>query len=77
MDRPIFREVALERLSSPDELDRLLKVTDSKAWIAQLATFGLIIVALVWGYIGQNGWGRLPNLECAAALNFTTSSSMP
>jgi len=53
MDRPIFREVALERLSSPDELDRLLKVTDSKAWIAQLATFGLIIVALVWGYIGR------------------------
>jgi HlyD family secretion protein len=53
MDRPIFREVALERLSSPDELDRLLRVTDSKAWIAQLAIFGLIILALVWGYIGR------------------------
>jgi HlyD family secretion protein len=57
MDRSIFRAVALERLSSPDELDRLLRVTDSKAWIAQLAIFGLIAVALVWGYTG-----RLPSV---------------
>jgi len=57
MDRSIFRDVALERLSSPDELDRLLRVTDSKAWIAQLAIFGLIGVALAWGYTG-----RLPSV---------------
>jgi hypothetical protein len=53
MDRSIFRDVALERLSSPDELDRLLKVTDSKAWIAQLAAFTLIALALVWAYTGR------------------------
>jgi HlyD family secretion protein len=53
MDQLIFRQVALERLSSPDELDRLLKVTDTKAWIAQFAVFGLIVLALVWGYIGR------------------------
>jgi hypothetical protein len=27
--------------------------------------------------IGQNGWRRLPNLECAVAPNSTISSSMP
>jgi len=53
MHRSIFREVALERLSSPDELDRLLKVTDSKSWIAQLAIFVLIVLALAWGYAGR------------------------
>jgi len=53
MNRSIFREVALERLSSPEELDRLLKVTDSKAWIAQLTIFALTIVALVWGFSGR------------------------
>jgi HlyD family secretion protein len=53
MDRGIFRAVALDRLSSPDELDRLLRVTDSKAWIAQLAIFGLLLVAVVWGYTGK------------------------
>jgi HlyD family secretion protein len=53
MDRGIFRAVALDRLSSPDELDRLLRVTDSKAWIAQFAIFGLLVVAVVWGYMGK------------------------
>jgi len=53
MDRGIFREVALERLSSPDELDRLLRVTDTKAWFALIAVFGLIAMALIWGYAGR------------------------
>lgn len=49
----IFRDVSLDRLSSPDELDRLLRVTDTKAWIAQIAIFAILIVALVWGYTGR------------------------
>jgi len=53
MNQSIFREVALERLSSPDELDRLLKVTEAKAWIAQLTLFALIALALVWGFVGR------------------------
>lgn len=53
MNRSIFRKVALDRLSSPDELDRLLKVTDAQAWIAQATLVGLIILALVWGYVGR------------------------
>ncbi|HVS89398.1 MAG TPA: NHLP bacteriocin system secretion protein [Candidatus Acidoferrum sp.] len=57
MSSSIFRDVSLDRLSSPDELDRLLKVTDSKAWIAQFAIFGLFGLALVWGYNG-----RLPSV---------------
>ena len=57
MDRPIFRQVALERLSSPEELDRLLRVTDSKAWIAQLTILALTAVAIVWGY-----YGRIPSV---------------
>jgi HlyD family secretion protein len=53
MRNPIFRDAALERLSSPEELDRLLKVTDSKAWMSQLAVFGLLGVALLWGLNGR------------------------
>ena len=49
----IFRDVSLDRLSSPDELDRLLRVTDTKAWIAEIAIFAIIVVALVWGYTGR------------------------
>ena len=53
MASKIFRDVALDRLSSPDELDRLLRVTDTKAWIAQIAIFAIIVVALVWSYTGR------------------------
>jgi len=53
MDRKIFREVSLQRLSSPDELDRLLRVTDTKAWVAQVAIFALIVLGLIWSYVGR------------------------
>jgi HlyD family secretion protein len=53
MSSSIFRKVSLDRLSSPDELDRLLTVTDSKAWIAEFAVFALLAIALVWGYEGR------------------------
>jgi HlyD family secretion protein len=43
----IFRGVSLDRLSSPDELDRVLQVTDSKAWIARVAIFAFLGLALV------------------------------
>jgi HlyD family secretion protein len=57
MDRNVFREVSLDRLSSAEELDRLLQVTSSKAWIAQFAMFGLIAIAIIWSYAG-----RLPSV---------------
>jgi HlyD family secretion protein len=53
MERSIFRAVALERLSSPDELDQLLHVADARAWIALVAIFALMVVALIWGYAGS------------------------
>jgi HlyD family secretion protein len=53
MGSSIFRTVSLDRLSSPDELDRLLKVTDSKAWLAQLAIFALLALAVVWSFTGR------------------------
>jgi HlyD family secretion protein len=57
MSSQIFRDISLERLSSPDELDRLLKVTDSKAWMSQLALIALLGMALAWGFLG-----RLPSV---------------
>lgn len=51
----IFRKVALERLSSPEQLDQLLQVTDPKGWLA-LGALGVILVsALAWGV-----WGAIP-----------------
>ncbi len=49
----VFRKVALERLSSPEQLDRLLHVTNPKNWLALAALVALIGVSVGWGYMGQ------------------------
>jgi HlyD family secretion protein len=49
----IFRQAALDRLSSPEQLDQLMQVTTPKSWMA-LAAFGfLILTALAWGIFGR------------------------
>jgi HlyD family secretion protein len=51
--RSIFRNSALERLSSPDQLDRLVTVTSPIGWAA-LAALGLLLSAIVgWGILGH------------------------
>jgi hypothetical protein len=37
MDKPLFRQAALERLSSPEQLDQLVRVTHPLGWLALLA----------------------------------------
>lgn len=49
----IFRKVSLERLSSPEQLDQLVRVTDLRGWIG-LAAVGLVLAsAIVWGLAGR------------------------
>jgi HlyD family secretion protein len=51
--RSIFRNSALERLSSPDQLDRLVTVTSPIGWAA-LAALGLLLAAIIgWGVLGH------------------------
>jgi HlyD family secretion protein len=49
----VFRKVALERMSSPEQLDQLLRVTTPKTWLALLALITVLGVAVAWGYWGQ------------------------
>lgn len=52
MPRQIFRQEALNRLSSPEQLDQLMRVTSSRSWIALAAVGLLLFVALLWGIFG-------------------------
>ena len=52
-DKKLFRSVALERLSSPDQLDLLMEVTTPKAWIALVGFVGILIAAIIWGITGS------------------------
>lgn len=53
MQKSIFRKVALERLSSPDQLDQLMQVTDRRGWLALAALTTLLATAITWGVLGN------------------------
>lgn len=49
----IFRQVALERLSSPEQLDQLITLTSPIGWLA-LAAIAILLSAIVaWGILGS------------------------
>lgn len=49
----LFRKVALDRLSSPEQLDRLMQVTNPRGWIALLALIGLLALGIGWSILGK------------------------
>ena len=49
----MFRKSALARLASPEQLDQLMEVTDTKAWWTLAALGALVIAALAWSVIGR------------------------
>lgn len=49
----LFRQESLERLSSPEQLDQMMRVVSPKAWLP-LTTIGfLVITALTWSIFGR------------------------
>ena len=51
----MFRQAALNRLTSPEQLDRLVRVADPIGWLA-LGTVAALLTAIVaWGI-----WGKIP-----------------
>jgi HlyD family secretion protein len=49
----IFRKVALERLSSPEQLDQLLQVTNPRGWLALGSLGALLLASLTWAIFGS------------------------
>lgn len=52
-DRSIFRQAALDRLSSPEQLDRLMQVTNPRGWIALTGLSVIVAFALLWSVFGR------------------------
>ena len=63
-ENKLFRQEALERLSSPERLDQMMQVVNRRAWLP-LSTIGsLVVVAIIWSVFGRipltvNGQGVL------------------
>jgi len=48
----LFRQQALDKLSSPEQLDQLLNVISPKGWLALLGLMALLVGAALWSVIG-------------------------
>jgi hypothetical protein len=53
MNNRLYRQISVERLSSPEQLDEVLRFTSAREWVALTAIFLLLAVSLVWGYKGH------------------------
>ncbi len=49
----LFRAKALERLSSPEQLDQAIRVTSPRSWLAFLGLAVVVVAAVVWGFVGS------------------------
>ena len=49
----LFRKAALDKVSSPDELDLLMRVTSPFGWLALLTMIAIVAVVGVWAFIGS------------------------
>lgn len=52
-NKTIFRQSALEKLSSPEQLDTLMKVTTPIGWVALVAVGVILAVMIVWSFVGR------------------------
>lgn len=81
MSDGLFREVSLKKLSSPEQLDELIKVTSTKAWLALIAIGCILISAIVWGFLGSittqiDGQGILLNNGGVFSVQHHTSGQV-
>lgn len=53
MAKQVFRKSALEKISSPDQLDKVLKVTSPMSWLALLGVTLILVFVVVWSFTGS------------------------
>ncbi len=78
MESRIFRKVSLDRLSSPEQLDQILRVTNAKSWGALIGILLLLGVSVVWGYQGSvasKAAGQGLVVRSGGVLNVVTAGS--
>jgi hypothetical protein len=52
MAQKIFRQAALDKLATPEELDKMIQVTNLKGWIALAGLTLVVVAALAWSILG-------------------------
>src|SRR5260221_14356740 len=71
-ERTIFRKAALERRSSPEQLDYLMSITSPAGCLAVSAIGGILFLVVLWGFLGRipdKGSGRGILMRCSAVCD--------
>jgi biotin carboxyl carrier protein len=68
----MFRKAALDRMSSPERLDQMMKITSRRGWLALVGLIALVVVALIWGI-----FGRVPTTISGQGLIIRPGGSFP
>lgn len=74
----LFRQEALEKLRSPDQLDKLFAPTTPVAWVALATVLLLVLSALVWSVFGVmatkvNGTGLI--MDADGSVNISSAAN--
>lgn len=64
----IFRKKSLDRLSSPEQLDKMIVINTPMTWLALLGGAAIIMVVVIWGILG-----RVPITESATGILLSDS----
>jgi HlyD family secretion protein len=75
--KQIFRQAALDRVSSPEQLDQLIQVISPKHWVSLMAFGALVATGFAWSIMGRipitvNGRGVLVYPSQVRPLQSTT-----
>ena len=49
----LYRKASLERISSPEQLDTMLKISSPLSWLALLGATLIVAVTVVWAFVGR------------------------
>ncbi len=59
----LFRAKVLDRLSSPEQMDLLMTITDRKSWLALIGFSVVAIATMIWAF-----WGIIPQTVTAQGI---------
>lgn len=59
----LYRKSSMEKLSNPEQLDRMIKITSPLSWLALIATLLIIAATVVWSIVGT-----LPAIETVSGV---------
>lgn len=48
----LYRKSALDRMSNPEQLDKVLKVTSPMSWLALIGITLIVVVTVIWSIVG-------------------------